>query len=400
MSKKANLTVIGGFVLGAVGLIVAAILVFGGGRLFAQRYRSVLFFDESVKGLGIGAPVLFKGVKIGQVTDILIRVDAEDLTIHIPVVIEIDLARMVIVKDKLQQGRYLSRLIEKGLRGQLAMQSFVTGQLIVDLDFHPRTPVRRVGIDMGLPELPTVPTPMEQLSRTLEKLPLREILERTAKAAESLTKVISSPEIENGVRATGEILKEMRELVRDVHREILPVLARANGTLADVQKLVQGVDSRVVSLSKNAEGAVGDARALVRSVDSRVGPLADRVDQTMRETQALMRRVDEKIDPIMTSIQDTARDAGKLMRTADENLGTLAKSLREASGAATVALEQARQTLGTIEGSAGRDSPLGHEIGNALREISAAARSLRVLSEYLEQHPDALLRGKGEAGGP
>ena len=95
-----------------------------------------MFFEGSVKGLQIGAPVVFRGVQIGHVTDIVLRVNKKDLTAFVPVYIEIYPQKIVPIGDKPSYDQqYLQALIEKGLRAQLQLQSFVTGQLMVNIDF-------------------------------------------------------------------------------------------------------------------------------------------------------------------------------------------------------------------------------------------------------------------------
>jgi paraquat-inducible protein B len=77
MNKKISPAVIGAFVIGAVALIIIAILVFGSGRLFRQTRDFVLYFDNSVNGLRIGAPVKIKGVEIGSVKDIRLQLEKD-----------------------------------------------------------------------------------------------------------------------------------------------------------------------------------------------------------------------------------------------------------------------------------------------------------------------------------
>ena len=96
MSKQANTKLIGGFVIGAVVLIMAGILLFGSGKLFSHQKKFVLFFEDSVKGLNIGSPVDFRGVNIGTVTDIKIVLNKKDLSLRIPVFIEIEPKRIAL----------------------------------------------------------------------------------------------------------------------------------------------------------------------------------------------------------------------------------------------------------------------------------------------------------------
>ncbi len=82
MKKQINPTRIGVFVVGAIALAVAAVIVFGSGRFFAEKYRYVSFFEGSVFGLNQGAPVICKGVRVGTVTAIELLSDPEDMTMQ------------------------------------------------------------------------------------------------------------------------------------------------------------------------------------------------------------------------------------------------------------------------------------------------------------------------------
>ncbi len=140
MSAKANKSLIGAFVLGATALAVAGVVIFGSGRFFRKPHMFVMYFPGSVKGLNVGAPVMFRGVKVGQVTDMKVNFYGKELNILIPVYIELDPRTDVLVSGDVPKGQYLKALIKKGLRAQLQMQSFITGQLLIDLDFHPGKP--------------------------------------------------------------------------------------------------------------------------------------------------------------------------------------------------------------------------------------------------------------------
>ena len=164
MSKQANKKAIGAFVLVALALAVAAIVVFGSGKFFVKRYQFVAFFQGSVKGLRVGAPVVFRGVKIGEVTKMMIYADRAKGTFEIPVILEIEEDNVRSIGPEVKdQKQYTQALIKSGIRAQLQMQSLVTGQLMINLDFYPDTPVRLVGtqkidIARGVTEIPTIQT--------------------------------------------------------------------------------------------------------------------------------------------------------------------------------------------------------------------------------------------------
>jgi paraquat-inducible protein B len=351
MAKKVSKTLIGGFVVGAVVLIVAGVAIFGSGKFFKEKRNYVLFFQGSLKGLNQGSPVVFKGVKIGSVIDIALQVNTEDLTVQIPVLIETDPSHFEIRHGKraIDAQEQLPTLIERGLRAQLQMQSFVTGQLIVGLDFHPGTPANLVGIETEYPEIPTIPTPLEQLSETLKNLPLEELVAKLMSAVEGIARFVNSPDL------TGSIT--------------------------------------------SLKLALDDTRKLVGNIDSQIGPLATGIDATVQDYGKLARNVDSQVKPVLSNVNRTVKDIGKLTRDLDSQTDPIMSKIEEALEAAQETLEQAEKTLAAAEADLSEDSPTMYELNNALREISAMARSIRQLADYLKRHPEALLSGKGEGGG-
>ncbi|MBV8915632.1 MAG: MCE family protein, partial [Acetobacteraceae bacterium] len=179
--------IVGGFVLGALALAAAAVILFGGSRLFATTSRAVTFFEGSVAGLDVGAPVTFRGVRLGSVVRVALAFDPATRIARIPVTIEIEPDRITWEGARPGTADY-SRLVAAGLRAQLASQSFVTGQLRVDLDFRPDTPIRMVG-DTGLPEIPAIPSELEQLRSKLTELPLRDLVDAAQRALNSVDRL-------------------------------------------------------------------------------------------------------------------------------------------------------------------------------------------------------------------
>jgi len=248
MGKKANPALIGAFVVGAIALLVIGLVLFGSGQLFKNTTQYVLFFPGAVDGLNVGAPVKFKGVEVGSVKKISIRftgqegeVDAARVAqgIRIPVVIEVDNDKIV-SEGALEVNKVrLQRLIDLGLRAQLNAQSLVTGLLFVQLNFFPNTPATLVLPPGGghLPEIPTIPTTMEQVQS----------------AAEAILRKLDDIHFEKMVTSVDEALDGVNRLVNSpaLHATVdaLP------GTLA------------------NANQAIETARALLANLDHERGPL-------------------------------------------------------------------------------------------------------------------------------
>jgi paraquat-inducible protein B len=316
MAKQVSKTVIGGFVVSAIALLVMGVVIFGGGKYFTKTAKYVLFFDQSVKGLHVGAPVVFRGVEIGTVQSVVIHADTEKFEVDIPVVIEVEPDKFQIKgKREMPKNPYdrAKVLIDRGLRGQLITESFVTGQLMVAMDFHPDQPAQLKRIDAGYPELPTIPSDFEQLTKKLKKLPIEEISEKILSAVQNVEKVLSAPEL----METIENLKT--------------ATAKASTLIEDVDRVVNDADKMLVS-------------------------------------------ADQKIEALATR---------------GENV------LVSAEGA----LDSATLTLNTYGSLVDEKSPLRNDLIDAVSELGEAARSLRAFFEYLEQHPEALIKGKSSSGG-
>ena len=127
---------------------------------YTRKLKFMMYFDSSVRGLTIGAPVEFKGIKVGSVLDVRLEFDNEETTFRIPVLIEIELQRIIERGNENGASTYetLNKLVERGLRARLQTGSLLTSQLYVELDMHPGTPINISGEETMFPELPTLAT--------------------------------------------------------------------------------------------------------------------------------------------------------------------------------------------------------------------------------------------------
>jgi len=314
MAKQASRMMIGGFVVLAVIIMAASLVVFGSGQFFKKTVKCVMYFDESVKGLSVGAPVLFQGVKIGSVISMVLQVDPVKMKTQIPVIIEYEPEKFQLGEEGQKTPRdprkSIPRLIEKGLRAQLAMQSYITGQLVIQLDFYPDKPATLKSIEKSYIEIPTIPSTSAKLAEALEKLDL-----------EGLTKKLES-------------------------------------ILAGADRFVNNPD-----LSASIRG----------------------LNETLQDARKLLSRVDRQVDPVANDLKKTVKDFGKLAANIDAQVEGLATGFDK--------------TMAKARGFLSEDSPLIVDLENTLKEISAMSRSLRQLSNYLEQHPEVLIRGKVKPGG-
>ncbi|MDD4183720.1 MAG: MlaD family protein [Candidatus Omnitrophica bacterium] len=210
MIKKANKKIIGAFVVGAVALLIAAILIFGSGALFKQADKYVLFFDGSVKGLSSGAPVIFRGVKIGNVTDISPIYDSKSKKVLIGVVIEVELSRVEGFPERIGYPNY-ELFITKGLRAGLEVQNFITGQLMIGFDFYPDEPIKMYGVVEKYPELPTLPV-SPAIFDVMNQLPIKDIADNLKQTVTGINNLINS----GGSYGLNNMLQEVSEAARSL----------------------------------------------------------------------------------------------------------------------------------------------------------------------------------------
>jgi len=206
--------VIGMFVTGALVLLMVAIVVFGSGNLFKRTNKFVLYFDGSVKGLSIGAPVMFRGVSIGTVKDISLIYDSKAGTITLPVIVEIQQDRIKGAPSFGELGGD-KKMIALGLRGNLEVQSFLTGQLMISFDFYPDRPAILRGILKGYPELPTLPTSPD-IFEVMENLPIKEIATNLNDATKGINKLVNSSVIPRSLYDLQGTLQETKDAMHSV----------------------------------------------------------------------------------------------------------------------------------------------------------------------------------------
>jgi len=335
MAKQVNKAVIGGFVISVIVMLIGGVILLGGGEMFKKKVKYVLFFEQSIKGLSKGAPLVFKGVEVGSVSSIVVDYDIDKLEINIPVIVELD-PGLVKMKGQESQNEQelrqrLNQMIERGLRAQLGLQSLVTGQLMIELDFFPDTPVRLAGIKSDYPEIPTIPSSMEKLAKKLKELPIDEIVGKLS--------------------------------------EILDNIEKATG------------DSKLNDIVTNVDTASKNLNSLILDLDGRAKKLLDNLTVASSDAQKLM------------------VDARKLVKDADGQIQPLSDKAQDALVSAKRAMDEAKTTLAGVNTFVGDHSETRHKLNRALDELATAARSLNSLMDYLERHPEALLKGKSGKGG-
>lgn len=286
MSVKANKALIGAFVLAALALAVAGVALFGTGKLFVPQKKYVMYFETSVNGLSVGAPVVFRGVKIGSVKDISLKEDMEDMTVRIPVVAQINMNKFQMSGEESGGSEYLQDLIDRGLRAQLQYQSLVTGQRMISFDFHPETPVRFVTDSVGYSQIPTIQSTAGELTETLEELPIKQLVERTNALVGGLERMVNSPDMQDAPRTLNLAAADARMLIEKIDREVDLLSADARETLNAATATLEQAD-RVLTFE---EGPPAE--------------LMDNINLTLANTRKTLDKFDSTLDVLRSAAPD------------------------------------------------------------------------------------------------
>jgi paraquat-inducible protein B len=319
--KVGTQAVIGAFVLGGAVLVLSAIVLFGKFHFFSKTLRAVIVFQDSISGLTIGAPVTFRGVRVGAVESINVEFDAQTKIAYIPVTVLLEPAAVIIIDDKHKRVADHANAIPSGLRAELNVESFVTGQSEIGLDFDADSAAVLHPDIAKLPEIPTKQSDMQRVTEQLSKLPLRELTDNAAATLRSLRALseklnLSFPPLIDSVKRTSD---RADDVIGHAGKSITELQGRLDIALADISRL-----AGILSLQVNQRG--GDLRTVLISAN-----------QTIVQARGLM-----------TDLKSITSDRGN---------------------------DRA-------------------DVESVLRDMAAAASSLRGLSNEVEHNPQLLLTGR------
>lgn len=288
---------VGAFVLGALGLGIGAILVFGGMRIFTRTQQFVLVFPDSVAGLSVGSPVTFRGVQIGRVRDIRVHINARTQADWIPVYIEVEPARVTFIGEASRDSHAeIEEAVRRGLRAQLISQSFVTGELSVNLDIHRDLPVAQPQVVGDTIEIPTIPSDLQNLKDEFRRLDLPEV-----------------------VRETRQTLVTLQHSLDQVSSAIGPLSEHLTVTLNATAKAVNRVGSRAARTLDDIDRLALDSRGQLKSKGEQLDILLKTAQRTTAEAETLLGTLNEMTDPhselrgdLDASVRDLAATSSSL----------------------------------------------------------------------------------------
>ncbi len=256
---------------------------------FTRKVNFVLFFDGSVRGLNVGAPVEFKGIKIGSVLDIRLEYNNDDNDFRIPVLIEIEPERMIerATHEVDATGESILKMVDKGLRARLQTGSLITGQLFIELDMFPDTSVvMRGSEDSRYYELPTIEAAnfaaitksVQNLASKLENISFDDIGRELLSTLKGTSRIVNSPEIESTVADLERSMESLRSILRKVDRSNIRQAIDAGhialdklGTTLELTNRILKPNSpmqyNVIQLAGELEETARAIRALVETLE-------------------------------------------------------------------------------------------------------------------------------------
>jgi paraquat-inducible protein B len=315
MSRQANPTLIGAFVLGALALAVAATLLLAGGGWFTEKRQHVMYFEGAAQGLQVGAPVMFLGVKVGTVRQIQLGLDnhdGENQHFVVPVTVEV-LPHVVRTRGgepvDLRDHATVRRLVERGLRARLRMQSLLTGQLYVDLDFHPDKTARFVALDTGVSEIPTIRTTVQELTARLEAFPVEQFLEDLTAISAAAKMLLAAEDTQALPKRLQATLRRLDGLATRLDAQAGPVLDEARRALLAAQTALAKLETAADRVAALAGPGTDAAHSIARA--------GDELAQAAAALRGLAAQESPTVQQANAALKEIARAAEALRKLAE-----------------------------------------------------------------------------------
>jgi len=307
MKKNKSLS-IGAFIVGAILLVFLALLFFSGGDLFSQKERVVMYFEGSVQGLQVGAPIKLKGVILGEITDIQINFDSNtqdngnknNSAKNIVTAVTGDLALKRISRKGTEVSiEFFEEAIKNGLRAQLNFQSFLTGLLYVELDFFPDTPATLYGFKKNYLELPTVATGFEELTKNLQEINLKGLVNNLDKLTLHLNKIVASGMIEQTLGSVKIAADSFTHTANTMGQDVSLLTKNLSRTSSQLDQLLVSLNQQTPVVALELRASMVQLQKSLVELDK----ATNSVHQSFSEDSPLVNQLNETLDEVSRSAQ-------------------------------------------------------------------------------------------------
>lgn len=298
MSTKKNPSfAIGAFIVGAILLVFIALLFFSGGRFFADKERVIMYFEGSVQGLQIGAPVKLKGVVMGEVADIQLNFQSDHQTVITIVTADLILKRINSMGTNVS-SEFLQESVKNGLRAQLNFQSLLTGLLYVELDFHPNSPIKLQQIQTDLPEIPTIATSFEEITKSLQDLNLKDLVGNLNDLTEQLEKIVGNGDVQLAITNFNHVANSIENTSNNINKEAATLSKSLHHTLSGLDQLLDQLNTQAPVLTQSLNQSLDELHQGLETFNR----AANNIDHTFSEDGPI-------IDQLTITLEDISRSA-------------------------------------------------------------------------------------------
>ena len=406
---------------------------------YTKKIKFIMFFESSIRGLNLGAPVEFKGIKVGTVLDVRLEFDSGSTSFRIPVLIEIEPQRIIERGNEGadQSHQALHKLVKRGLRARLQTGSLLTSKLFVELDMYPGSPINLSGSDTPYPELPTLPTSnfgaitqsAQDLLAKLNAIDIEKVtsvlidtiqtanktMHNADEAIESANTLIGTPGIPEAIENVRIALKNFKNITQKVDDSNL--IASATKTFNSADKTINNANTLIAAPGipeaiEDIRIALKNFKNITQKVDNSnliasATETLSNVGETINKSNQTLSNANKAID----SMINTANNANKIITSPGitesiENIRVSLKNfksimlkvdnskIQEAIAAGYLALENLSKTLDKTSKMMEPSSPIQYNLIELTKEFEETSRAIRSLVETLERNPQELIFGK------
>jgi len=289
---------IGAFIVGAMVLIFIALIFFSGGRFFSEKERVVMYFEGSVQGLQVGAPVKLKGVVLGEISEIQLIFQNDEKTVVTAVTADLVLKR-INSKGATINGEFFNEAIKNGLRSQLNFQSFLTGLLYVELDFYPDTPIKLYGLQDDYREIPTVATQFEALSKRFADLDIKGLVDHVDELAVEVNNIVKSGEIQLAIKSVSNAAISVEKTSNNVNIKINQLSQNIEKTRIELDKLLTELNTKTPEVAESLNKSLKDLSYSLEQVNK----TAASIEGTFSEDAPIVNQLNTTLEEIRRSAQ-------------------------------------------------------------------------------------------------
>lgn len=299
MSHKKNRSLaIGAFIVGAILLVFIALMFFSGGRFFADKKRVVMYFEGSVQGLQVGAPVKLKGVVLGEIIDISINFERDNKTVYTAVTADLVMKRINSDGVNVEED-FFEDAIQSGLRAQLNFQSFLTGLLYVELDFYPDSELTLYAIQKEHQEIPTIGTSFEEISRTFQELDLKGLVHNLNNLTEQISNMVANGQVAETLSSFNRLATSLEQTSGNADKEIARLSAKMDTTLTELNTLIRQLNTQTPDMLASLKSSLQELDKSMQSFDQ----AAANIEHAFSEDAPLINQLTRTLEDMSRSSQ-------------------------------------------------------------------------------------------------